>query len=75
KFAPIKGLVDAEQQSLLVDRFDTNGLLIRKPIRANGKDGDPQAVHEVLYKGEDSPYEVDGLQRDLDEGSLKFVDI
>ncbi|XP_052269888.1 uncharacterized protein LOC127871186 [Dreissena polymorpha] len=41
----------------------------------SGKDGDPQAVHEVLYKGEDSPYEVDGLQRDLDEGSLKFVDI
>ncbi|KAH3808494.1 hypothetical protein DPMN_136850, partial [Dreissena polymorpha] len=37
----------------------------------SGKDGDPQAVHEVLYKGEDSPYEVDGLQRDLDEGSLK----
>ncbi|KAH3783519.1 hypothetical protein DPMN_161457 [Dreissena polymorpha] len=41
----------------------------------SGKDGDPQAVHEVLYKGEDNPYEVDGLQRDLDEGSLKFVDI
>ncbi|XP_060598342.1 uncharacterized protein LOC132752084 [Ruditapes philippinarum] len=41
----------------------------------SGKDGDPTAVYEVLYNGEETAHEVDGLTADLQEGSLKFLDI
>ena len=40
-----------------------------------GVDGGVGAVYEVQYKGEEEPYEIDHLQEDLDNGSLKFKDL
>lgn len=40
-----------------------------------GKDGDPTAVYEVLYDGEDEPCEVDQLLEDYQTSSLKFLDL
>ena len=41
----------------------------------SGKDGDPDAVYEVQYDGEDSPYEVDRLIDDYADGCLTFIDV
>ncbi|KAK3101484.1 hypothetical protein FSP39_003938 [Pinctada imbricata] len=40
-----------------------------------GVDGNKNAVYEVMYKGENEAYEVDNLQDDLNNGSLKFKDL
>lgn len=40
-----------------------------------GKDGDPQAVYEVLYKEDDSVKVVPELASDFQKGHVKFTDV
>ncbi|XP_060589163.1 uncharacterized protein LOC132744460 [Ruditapes philippinarum] len=40
-----------------------------------GKDGYPHAVYQVLHDGEDESYDVEYLQTNNLDGSLKFIDI
>jgi hypothetical protein len=42
---------------------------------SSGKDGNPDAVYEVLYEGEDASYEVDFLIKDYNEGTLTFIEL
>lgn len=41
----------------------------------NGKDGDLETVYEVLYDGDDEPYEIGHLREDYLSSSLKFIDL
>ena len=44
-------------------------------LSVTGKDGDPKAVYQVLYEGEDDAYDVEGLPCDYKEGTMKFIDL
>lgn len=39
------------------------------------KDGDKDAVYEVLYEDCDEPYEIDHLLEDFTNSSLKLIDL
>ena len=39
----------------------------------SGTDGSPTAVYEVLYDGDDEPYEVDHLMEDFQQFSVKYL--
>ena len=39
------------------------------------KDGDPDAVFEILYKREQQPHEEDNVVADYQKGLLQFKDI
>ncbi|KAK3108124.1 hypothetical protein FSP39_001687 [Pinctada imbricata] len=41
----------------------------------SGCDGHINAVYEVVYDGEDEPYEIDHLMQDYHSGSVTFADI
>ncbi|KAJ8309411.1 LOW QUALITY PROTEIN: hypothetical protein KUTeg_014285 [Tegillarca granosa] len=42
---------------------------------SSGRDGNPDAVYDVLYDGEDEVYSVDHLYEDYQSASLKFIDV
>ncbi|CAG2223289.1 unnamed protein product [Mytilus edulis] len=41
----------------------------------SGTDGRLNAIYEVLYEGEDEPFEIDHLIQDYQSGSVQFIDV
>lgn len=41
----------------------------------SGKDGDQDAVYEILYEGDDNPYEVEHLLEDYRKSFVEFLDL
>lgn len=41
----------------------------------SGTDGRLTAIYEVLYEGEDEPFEIDHLIQDYQSGSVQFIDV
>lgn len=41
----------------------------------SGTDGDPSAVYDIFYDGDDDPYQVDHLLEDYSSASVKFIDV
>ncbi|CAC5417661.1 unnamed protein product [Mytilus coruscus] len=41
----------------------------------SGTDGRLNAIYEVLYEGEDEPFEIDHLIHDYQSGSVQFIDV
>ncbi|XP_033749368.1 uncharacterized protein LOC117334049 [Pecten maximus] len=41
----------------------------------SGKDGNVDAVYEILYDGDSDSYEVDNLRKDYSESSVRFIDV
>lgn len=81
--------IQQEVVNLLITKLDCSELIFNKntpyrvhiqvfylfAIYSTGKDGDPQTVYEVLYKGADTARDVTDLVSDFQKGHVKFIDV
>lgn len=86
---PFKHCSDVADQNvqlawnLLEESFVSGKMILERHIGTNsvilgvskGKDGCKNYVYQVQYKNDDNVYDVEDLQKDYQEGNLRFDDL